>query len=205
MKKTVLLFIAMLGLAGCPDNKSSRNGLGNGGLVGTCVNCGFNAAVFSQAVTSEIPQAGLTLSIEGDANQMNMWGHSGQNPLFSYQGPVQVTGHLNVVSALPFGSCLLPAGSYSLRTIQAGVYNIGIFQVPAVELIGPVRMIVTLTEGTILTNGNGVITSFGAVLVGQQGPSVFGGGWGYNQYQSPYQSQQNFGMTACGDSVGVRF
>lgn len=195
MKKITLLLITMLGLTGCPDGKSgARNG--GGGLISNCVNCAFNPAVFSQAVTSELPQARMTLAIEGDANQMNLWGQNGMNPLFSYQGPVSVTGSLSVVSPLPFGMCLLPVGEYVVRTLQAGVYNIGVFQVPAIELLGPVRMIVGLTEGTILTNGNGTITSFGAILFGQQGPTM-NQGWGY--------PQQNLGLSSCMDSMGVRF
>ena len=194
MKKLTLLLITMLGLAGCPGNKGSSNTNGTVGLVGNCVNCGFNPAVFSQAVSSEIPQAGLTLQIAGDANQMNLWARNAQNPLFSYQGPVSVSGTLTVVSMLPFGMCQLPTGQYTVRTIQAGVYNMGVFQVAALELVGPVRMIVALTDGAILTNGDGVITGFGALLVGVQGPSM--NSWGY---------QQNMAMSACSDSLGVRF
>lgn len=196
MKKVTVLLIAMLGLAGCPgSNKGNSNANGTVGIVGNCLNCGFNAAVFSQSVTSEIPQASLTLSLAGDANQMNVWGRNGQNPLFTYQGPISVSGTLSVSSLLPFGMCQLPAGQYSVRTIQAGIYNMGTFQVPALELTGPIRVIVALSEGAILTNGNGVITSFGAVLYGQQGPTM--GGWGF--------PQQNLAMSMCSDTIGVRF
>lgn len=190
MKKLTLLLIAMLGLAGCPDSKSSNRQNGYGGVVGSCVNCGFTPATFSQAVSSQIPQAGLTLIIEGDLNQMNMWGQQGQNPLFSYQGPVAVGGNLNVVSPLILGMCQLPAGQYTVRTLQAGIYNLGTFQVPVVELVGPTRMVVTLTQGTILTDGNGSIASFGALIVGQQGPVM--SGWGYQ-------------VGGCMDQIGVRF
>jgi hypothetical protein len=194
MKKVVVLLIAMLGLAGCPNNKSNSNPYGTVGLVGNCVNCGFNQAVFSQSVTSEIPQAALTLQLAGDANQMNLWARNAQNPLFSYQGPLSISGTMTVVSMLPFGMCQLPAGQYTVRTIQAGIYNMGVFQVSALELQGPVRMIVAISEGTILTNGNGVISGFGGLMVGVQGPSM--NSWGY---------QGNMGMNACSDTIGVRF
>ena len=197
MKKLTLLLITMLGLTGCPDNKSSSNGIGTVGLVGNCVNCGFNPAVFSQPVSSEIPQAALTLSISGDANQMNLWAHNAQNPLFSYQGPISISGTLNVVSMLPFGMCQLPQGTYSVRTMQAGVYNMGTFQVAALELVGQtnqIRMIVGLSEGAILTNGNGGITGFGALMFGVQGPTL--NTWGY---------QGGMSMSNCSDTIGVRF
>lgn len=196
MKKIVTLLIAMLALAGCPDggSKGNNNNYNNYGMAG-CVNCGFNAAVFSQAVSSQIPQASLNIQLAGDANQMNMWGSNGQNPLFSYQGPISITGTLTVNSLLPFGMCQLPAGQYTMQTIQAGIYSMGTFQIPAVELVGPIRMVVAIAEGTVLTNGNGMITSFGAVLLGQQGP-VLMGGWGM---------QQGVSLSSCNDGIGVRF
>ena len=154
MKKVTLLLIAMLGLAGCPGNDKGSNTNGTVGLVGQCVGCGFNAAVFTQSVSSEIPQGILTLNLAGDANQMNTWARSGLNPLFSYQGPLSVSGTLVLNTALPFGMCQLPAGQYSVRTVQAGLYSNGVFQVPALEIIGPSRIVVALTDGAVLTNGN---------------------------------------------------
>ena len=199
MKKLGLLLITMLGLTGCPDNKSSSNGIGTVGLVGTCANCGFNRATFVQPVSSEIPQAGLTLSIEGDANQMNLWANNAQNPLFSYQGPISVSGTLDVFEGqvLPFGMCQLPSDLYDIRTLQAGNYNHGVFQVPALEFIGRTtgfRISVRLTEGTILTNGNGIVSGFGAMFYGLQGPTM--NMWGY---------QGGMTMNSCSDAVGVRF
>lgn len=195
MKKITVLLIAMLALAGCPDGSKKDNTNYNNLGYGNCVNCGFNAAVFSQAVSSQIPQASMNIQLAGDANQMNMWGSHGQNPLFSYQGPISISGTLTVNSLLPFGMCQLPAGQYTMQTIQAGIYSMGTFQVPAVELTGPIRMVVAMTEGTILTNGNGMITGFGALLFGQQGP-VLMGGWGM---------QQGVSLSSCNDGIGVRF
>lgn len=197
MKKLGLLWMIMLGIAGCPGEKNKTAApvpVVYNGVVGNCVNCGFNSAVFSQPVTAELPQGSLTLVLSGDSNQMNVWGSAGQNPLFSYQGPISVTGNLNVTSFLPFGVCQLPPGQYSLRTIQAGIYNMGTFEIPAVELAGPVRMVIGLTQGTILTNGNGQISSFGSLLIGLQGPAVMGA-----------YGQPNLAQTNCLDSIGVRF
>ncbi len=194
MKKLTFLLVAMLALAGCPGKKSPTRYNGDGGVVAPCMNCGAPSAAFSQAVTSELPQASLTLIIQGDLGQMNMLSQHGQNPLFSYQGPITVSGTLNVVSPLLFTMCQLPVGQYSVRTIQAGVYNIGEFLVPAVELVGPTRMVVSLNQGVILTNGNGAITSFGALIAGLQGPVI--NLWG---------QQQNMAMGNCGDHIGVRF
>lgn len=195
MKNITLLIVTMLALTGCPDKgRSNRAG---GPVTGSdCVNCGFSPAAFSQSVSSQIQQADLTISISGDSNQMNMWGSYGQNPLFAYQGPVTISGTLQVHSPLPFGYCQLPVGQYSVRSIQAGLYSIGVFQVPVVELVGPSRMTVALTEGAILTNGNGVISGFGVVMLGLQGPLMIGN-WGY-----PQATQS---MSTCYDSMGVRF
>jgi hypothetical protein len=196
MKKVTLLLIAMLGLAGCPSTKGNSSLNGVNGINANCMNCTFTAGVFSQSVTSQIDQAALTLTLAGDVNQMNLWGRNGQNPIFSYQGPISISGTLNVSAyGLLFGMCQLPPGQYTVRTLQAGTYSMGVFQVPVIEFVGPVRLIAALTEGTILTNGNGVITSFGSMLYGQQGPAAMGG-WGY---------QPNMGNTSCMDTIGVRF
>jgi hypothetical protein len=198
MKKLGLLVIIMLGLAGCPDNSRNANpGNGQPGFngIGNCVNCGFNPAVFSQAVSSTIPQAQLNITLAGDVNLMSQWAHMGQNPLFAYQGPVAISGTMNVTSVLPMGMCQLPPGQYQVRSISAGQYNMGVFQIPALEIVGPARMVVALGDGVILTNGNGVIIGFSALLIAQQGP-VMNGGWGV---------PGGMGMMGCMDSVGVRF
>lgn len=196
--KIGLLIGLMLSLAGCPDNGRNPtpiNGYNGYNGYGNCVNCGFNPATFSQSVSSAIPQAQLNISLAGDINLMNQWAQMGQNPLFSYQGPVTVSGVLNVTSLLPMGMCQLPPGQYQVRSLSAGQYSMGVFQVPALEIVGPARMLVTLGDGVILTNGNGVITGFSAHLFAQQG-SGMNTGWG-----SPGQ----MGMMGCMDSIGVRF
>jgi hypothetical protein len=197
MKKTVLSLALMLGLSGCPGGRGGSdqnpNPWGNVGIA-NCTNCGFNAAVFSQSVMSSIPQAELTLSFAGDANIMNRWASMGQNPLFAYQGPMTIAGLLNVSSHLPFGMCQLPPGQYQVRTLQAGVYSMGVFQIPALEIDGPVRMLVSMMDAGILTNGNGVITGFSGLLLGQQGPVMAG------NFGAP-----GFGLGSCMDGVGVRF
>lgn len=200
MKKVLLLMTVMMALAGCPDSgSSSKQNINNLGY-GACVNCTFSQATFAQNVSSQISQGILTLSLIGDVNQMNMLGSYAQNPLFSYQGQMVLGGTLNLNTDLYLGACRLPVGSYTLQTLQVGTYNRGVFMAPAVELVGPVRVVVSVSEGVILTNGNGIITSFGAVMRGQSGPSAWGMGYpGYPSYGS-YGQQAN-----CGDYEGVRF
>jgi hypothetical protein len=198
MKKIVIFMLALAGLTGCPDgkNRTANTNYAYSAANG-CINCGFNQAVFSQAVTSEIPQAQLTINLTGDANQLNLWARNSQNPIFTYQGPIGVNGTLQVNSPLPFGYCQLPVGQYTVRTIQAGLYNVGVFHVPQVEIVGPARIIVALGDGVILTNGNGIITGFSALFIGIQGSSIMNG-WNTGL-------TQDVGLAGCGDTVGVQF
>lgn len=216
MKKLLLLTTIMMALTGCPGDKNKGRTYYPGGYTnGNCINCGINEAPMSHAVTATIPQASLTLQLMGD--QFGM-GSAAQfsNPIFSYQGPFRARGELFVSSDLLFGNCRLPSGDYIVQTPQSqhpqqlnqGIYNRGVFQVPAVELIarrGHVRMLVALTEGVILTDGNGgAITSFGVMMYGLQGPSAWNINMSYNQ---PYGPHGHMGMqqVQCGDTVGVRF
>jgi hypothetical protein len=206
MKKIAVLLVTALGLAGCPDKNSGNNNVnGNVGVLnGTCVDCGFNPAVFNQQVTSYLPQGEMTLTISGDANQMNVWANNAQNPLFTYQGPVKVEGQLIVYEGLylPFGFCQLPAGTYRVNTQYAGTYNRGIFQVPTVQFIdvntGLLNMTAALREGGVLTSGSGIITGFSAIFFAQLGRSNFSG-WGYPQ------QLQGQNLSSCSDGIGVRF
>ncbi|MFN8790819.1 MAG: hypothetical protein ACK5Y2_05110 [Bdellovibrionales bacterium] len=196
MKKLGLLTILMLGLTGCPDgSKSNRNQpVYPGGMP--CHNCGFSQSSFGSTVSSTLPQGTLTLSMSGDSRQIGSW-FSYSNPLFSYQGPFLVSGSLSLQMEVILGACRLPVGNYSVVSVQSGTYSMGVFQVPAVELRGPVSAVVAITDGVILTDGMGSLQSFGLVMKGLQGPSA----WNMGMMPGP-------GMgwgTACGDMIGLRF
>lgn len=194
MKKFWLLTIAMLALSGCPDRGAGRKSYPAYPVgVAGCVNCAFSQGALTNSISSTLPQGTLTLNLMGEGNQMAMIANQfGANPAFGYQGPLSVIGTLNLSTDLFMGMCRLPMGNYTLQTLQAGVYNVGVFQIPQVELVGPVRALVNLSEGVILTDGMGTVTSFGAVLRAIQGPLM---SWG-----SGYINQGN-----CSDFEGVRF
>jgi hypothetical protein len=196
MKKLVVLMIAMLGLAGCPGKSGSTNNPnGVNGLVQAGTSCPLAAANFSQQLTAAIPQGILTLNLAGDPSQMNAWGMNQIDPAFAYQGPACVYGTLSTNTSLPLGMCQLPAGTYNVRTLQVGQYSAGTFNIPMVELDGPAHVLVSLSQGVVLTSGTQAITGFGALLLGQQGPSAISGF--YPMYNQAYAN--------CGDSIGIRF
>lgn len=193
MKKFWLLTITMLALTGCPDKGSSnRNNYLNPVGPAACVGCGYSQGVLTNSISSSLPQGTLTLNLMGDGSQMSMIASQwGANPAFGYQGPIRITGTLNLVTDLFMGMCRLPMGNYTVQTLQQGIYNVGVFEVPQLELIGPVRALVNLSEGVVLTDGMGTVTGFGAVLRGIQGPQMSWGG---------YINNGN-----CTDFEGVRF
>ena len=185
-----------LTLAGCPGHKSKSGPVSLTPTYGTCTNCQFQQTGFGSSVTSSLPQGSLTLNFLGDQAQLNALSQYGQNPLFAYQGAVSMTGQLTLTSDLYMGQCRVPVGQYQLQAVQSGQYNMGLFQMPALQLVGPAHLVVTLAEGVILTDGYGHLTGFGAVLYAQQGPSA------WNFMGGPANSP---GMVACGDMLGIRF
>lgn len=215
----IILGAMTAALTGCPSKSSKSNNNYRGPMPGQgCINCGFQQATFSQSVSSTLPQGILTLSLVGDATQMNMWAANAQNPLFTYQGQIAVNGTLSLNTELYLGQCRLPVGNYSVSTLQSGLYNVGVFQIPAVQLTGPVSAVVTFAEGVILTDGYGSIAGFGAMMFGQMGVSAWSNQMLPNTmnmmptlptYPTGYnlnpQLQQVANMVSCGDMIGVRF
>lgn len=191
-------------LTGCPGKSPSGAPRINNGLG--CVNCLQNTlqAQFGSTISSQIPQASLTMAFTGDAQQLNYWSSQGQNPIFTYQGQVGLTATLNVGTELYMGACRVPVGTYQTiaHVAQPGVqsngaYSMGVFQFSRIDMVGQVNMSFAITDGVILTDGLGNIRSFSGLLVALTGVPALQTWGGFNPAMN--------GSIACGDSVGVRF
>lgn len=200
--KNILRIITSLSLTalltGCPG-KSSNNPIVPNNNWG-CVNCGLNNSIqaqFGTPMTSQISQATLNLAFTGDAQQINYWASQGQNPIFTYQGQVGVTATLQVSQEIYMGACRLAVGTYQMQLIQPGTYNMGVFQFPYVQLVGPTSMTASIVDGVILTDGLGNIRSFSGLLLAQAGVPAFP--------QMGMPMPMGHTQIPCGDSVGARF
>lgn len=200
MKRILSVTIGLLAtalLTGCPG-KSGSNTVPPNNNWG-CVNCGFQNSIgaqFGSAISSQVPQGTLVLNLTGDMQQLNFWTSQGQNPIFTYQGQVGATATFQVSQEFLMGACRVAPGTYQMQLIQPGTYNMGVFQFPYAQLIGPTPLTIAFGEGVILTDGLGNIRGFSGLMMAQSGSPAFPN---FN-YNPQMQSQ-----IPCGDSVGLRF
>ncbi len=85
------------------------------------------------------------LQLLGDPDLIEYWNEKAPH---HYIGFLEVAGTLTVTNTAKLGSCKVPAGSYTLTTMQSGFYNPVSFSVPEIEAVsGSTRMILQLRQG----------------------------------------------------------
>ena len=80
-------------------------------------------------------------------NQYPQYGQ--QNSVISYNGPVSVNGIIAVTQQLNLGNCIIPAGTYQLRTLAQGQWSAGIVYNLRMQAVGPVNLMLTVTQGQV--------------------------------------------------------
>lgn len=144
-------FLAM-SLIACENKKNNNNEQVNQVGYQNCTNCA--GIVYGQEFLRTASQGSngyvqlqMDLIYNGAMNTSQM----GYYPPFAYyQGPVAATGTLTIASNTNFGYCAIPAGGYSVTTIQAGNWTYsGIMNNLRMLVVGPSSMIVAVTQGQI--------------------------------------------------------
>lgn len=69
------------------------------------------------------PQYGGYYNQQGYNTGYNTGYYGGYNPIVTYQGPVAATGQLQINQGISTWGCMIPPGSYTLNTIQAGQWS----------------------------------------------------------------------------------
>lgn len=172
-KTSGILILIGLFLIGCNSNKDSdtpppvvdpyvnyyNSGYGNGNFYGNGANCPLTSGVGNQILTAPAQTTSSNMGIEGftmnfclsligDANLVAQWQASGRAPSYYYRGALAVTGSLNLSNRAVMGSCVVPAGSYTLNTLTQGTYDPVTFTVPQLEATnGSVRIVFQITNG----------------------------------------------------------
>lgn len=147
MKFTTLALLSLGMLAAC-GKKGSGGTAATTGLTQNCGNCaGITASLLAVAQIQGSPVSGVIelhgeQSIVQSAIQEAAWKMgSAQYAYNYYMGPVIVAGQLNVSTAMPVGYCVVPVGTYNVRTVSVGQkmeYGSGSsFTVQEVVLDGP--------------------------------------------------------------------
>lgn len=121
--KTLLALSVLAVLAACPKNKNDDvvTPVVNG--YQSCTNCGglVNGQEFLSTDSQDLNNLfTLRLGFSGSSTNVNGFGYGPSQ----YSGPVAVSrGELVIQQGLYQGSCLVPAGTYSVGTINIGNYN----------------------------------------------------------------------------------
>ncbi|HRO67457.1 MAG TPA: hypothetical protein PL182_07835 [Pseudobdellovibrionaceae bacterium] len=123
MKLTTLALLSLGMLAAC-GKKGSGGTAATTGLTQNCVNCaGINASLFATAQIQDANIAGV-LELHGQDFQVQQAYQEAAVklgiPYHYYRGPVIVTGQFNINSPIQTGSCVVPAGTYQVRTVSVG-------------------------------------------------------------------------------------
>ena len=152
---TISKLIGIMGVAifmfACGNNGSNSNNNGNvfqnGGQLGAIT--GGQTFFLSQSTDVTFGMT-VDLSFIGQIG-FNPYNNGAYNPIVSYAGPVAVQGSLKVnqIVAQPFGGCFLPAGIYTLQTLQAGQWNRAIVSQLTMTAQGPVIAIVSIPQAQV--------------------------------------------------------
>lgn len=114
-----------------------------------CVNCGgvISGSEFFRSESKNYNQTVLlNLSFVGSTNVATpYYGNLNYgSPVITYNGPVAVTGTMNINMGTNAGGCLIQPGQYTLSTLQAGTWSNAIVQNLRIQAYGPSNMIISI-------------------------------------------------------------
>lgn len=117
-----------------------------------CLNCGgiTNGTAFYTSTSTDFSNLLLlNLRFSGsNAAASSYYGAYG-SPIITYQGPVVANGSLSVNLGMNSMGCVIPAGTYSLSTIQAGTWASSIVQGLRMQANGPAQMVVSISTAQV--------------------------------------------------------
>jgi hypothetical protein len=144
----IILMLAVVVLSACPKNNNNNDQ--NQNVYVNCVNCSgvVNGPEFLFTDSTELNNSfTLHMSLMGTTNTANYGAY--------YSGPAAVSrGDLQMSQGLYQGYCLIPAGSYSLGTVEAGTYQNGILQGLRIIAQGPATLILRMQSAQISSQNN---------------------------------------------------
>ena len=183
-KKILLAFTLLMTLVACGDKGggSGNNTNGNVGVIGVnpqCANCvGLNGTTlftansvdsygvisFNWNFTSSVQNTNYPQPVYGGGYNSGYpqpiygGGFNGQNQ-GNYVGPVGATGAMTLNQTLNLGYCQIPAGVYTLGTVQMGNWQYSMVSNLRMQAAGPAVINLNLTQGQV--------SSFGYLQPGQ--------------------------------------
>lgn len=164
----------------------SKGGGGGGtattpvGQFGACGGCTFSQGVMMTA-TTQYPGMTFTMRLIGDSNQMAAQATTSTG---RYTGPIMVDGTLVVAAQKTATNCVIPAGTYTISTVQPGqVVGYGDFSIPQFQAVGPTSLLFRLSQAFPNSTYFGGVGRIAGQLEILQGP--MGYGTTYPTYPNP--------------------
>lgn len=86
--------------------------------------------------------------LTGDTSQIQQWLSLGRPVPYYYTGSLNLSGNMTISNPATMGTCILPAGQYTVQSLSPGLYNPVSFMIPNFEATsGNYRIVFQLRRG----------------------------------------------------------
>jgi len=146
--KILTLGFVVFSIFSCGGNKQNQTVDTN--VYQNCNNCGIiqGQTFYRSTSVSVNNNIILNLNFAGQQNFANFTNYLG-SPVVSYNGLAAATGALRVNVMANILGCIVPAGDYSVQTIQAGQWFSGGVSQLRLTAIGPTQMTLMITTAQV--------------------------------------------------------
>lgn len=170
MKFGSLITVALM-LFSCGKNNSNNNN--NNGYWGYQNGMVGGQTFFTSQSTDTSNRLAISLNFMGNTgyynqgynpyNQMNSYnqmpygygyGYNYNSPIVSYQGQTVVTGQMQIMQTLGNWGCMIPAGTYTVQTVQPGQWNSAIVTGLSLVAMGPAQIMLSIPQAQVSAKGS---------------------------------------------------
>lgn len=153
LNKIITLTAALglaLGMSACEKNKDQAQQ--PIAVYQNCSNCGgmINGSEFFRSESKDITgYVQLALSFVGSNYiQPQYYSYSG-SPIVTYNGIVAANGSISINLPMYNNGCVVPAGSYSISTLQAGTWNRTFVSNIRLQAAGPATLVLSIPRAQV--------------------------------------------------------
>ena len=133
------VFACCLWIFGCNQSGSDNK---NNPPPNTVYFQGMSQQVFTADMQDYSGRWVMRLNLLGQNNIQPL----GSNNPIDYSGPISAVGKMNIDLGYSTLGCIIPAGPYTVQTIQAGVLNRSFVGALKLEALGPARVVMAISQ-----------------------------------------------------------
>lgn len=169
--KSLAMFVGVMGITlllfSCAKGGADNNANPNNNTNANCVNCTgiVNGQNFFQSQSVDISnQFSLSLNFAGSGTTaypttqysgQTGYPTTGYSMITSYNGLVYAQGQLQIPQGINSYNCSIPAGTYTVQTVQAAQWSYPTISVLVMQATGPVSLMVQLSNAYVEPPGGG--------------------------------------------------